>query len=228
MALILIVDDDVQSRQLYVCLLTRFGHQGHRSGYLKAPHARPMGRGMELLARRKDGTEFPVEISLGPLASKEGVLVSSTIVDITERTKMKEQLRISQRMEAIGNLAGGVAHDFNNSLAIILGCADVVLEDLPADHPAVKKVEMIRKAGFSSADLVRQLLAFSRQQMLQPRVLDLKEIVGRTMAMLRHLIGENIQLRSSIDPSPLGSVWRQHPLWRVAPMSSSVPLLRTP
>jgi len=183
----------------------RSSHQGHRSGYMKEPHVRPMGVGMELPARRKDGTEFPAEISLGPLVTKEGVLVSSTIVDITGRKKMEGQLRQSQRMEAIGKLAGGVAHDFNNLLAVILGSADVVLDKLPADHPSRRKLELIRQAGSSAADLTRQLLAYSRQQMLQPRVLDLKEIVGRTQVLLSRLIGENIQFTISLEPS-LGQV----------------------
>ena len=183
----------------------RGGHRGKRAAYMNEPHARPMGLGTELFARRRDGTEFPVEISLGPLVTKDGVLVSSTVVDITERKKMEEQLRLSQRMEAIGKLAGGVAHDFNNLLAVILGCSDVLIDALPADHAAVRKVEMIRKAGASAADLTRQLLAFSRQQMLQPRVLDLKEIIERTQGLLHRLIGENIKVRIAVEPS-LGRV----------------------
>jgi two-component system, cell cycle sensor histidine kinase and response regulator CckA len=179
----------------------RISHQWKRSDYMKEPHARPMGVGMELLARRKDGTEFPVEISLGPLATEEGTLVPAVVVDITARKKMEEQLRIAQRMEAIGNLAGGVAHDFNNLLAVILGCSDLVLDALTPEHPAAKKVEMIRKAGASAADLTRQLLAFSRQQMQQPRVLDLAEIVRRSEVLLRRLIGENIEITISPDPS---------------------------
>ena len=183
----------------------RCSHEGQRSSYMKEPHTRPMAVGRELTARRKDGTEFAVEIALAPLATDNGVLVSSTILDITERKKMEEQRRLSQRMEAIGKLSGGVAHDFNNLLAVILGCSDVLLDALPPDHPAIRKIEMIRKAGASAVDLTRQLLAFSRQQMLQPRVLDLKEIVERTQALLRRLIGENIEFTISLDPS-LGRV----------------------
>jgi len=161
--------------------------------------------GMELLARRKDGTEFPVEIGLGPMVTKEGVRVSTTIVDITERKQIEEQLRLSQRMEAIGKLAGGVAHDFNNLLGIILGSADAVLEKLPPEHPARRKLEVITQAGCSAADLTRQLLAFARQQMLQPRVINLKELIERTEVLLRRLIGENIQFAISLEPT-LGQV----------------------
>jgi len=180
-------------------------HEQQLSGYTKEPHVRPTGLGLELFARRKDGTEFPAEIGLGPLATEEGMLVLATVVDITARKKMEQQLRMAQRMEAIGNLAGGVAHDFNNLLAVILGCSDVALDTLAPEHPAAKKVELIRKAGASAADLTRQLLAFSRQQMLHPRVLDLKEIVERTEVLLRRLLGENIALTISLEAS-LGCV----------------------
>ena len=183
----------------------RQSHQAQRSGYVKGAHARPMGVGMELFALRKDGTEFPVEIGLGPLATTEGVLTSSTIVDITARKKMEEQLRLSQRMEAIGKLAGGVAHDFNNLLAVILGSAEAALEKLPSEHPVRRKLEVITQAGSSAADLTRQLLAFSRKQIMQPRVINLKEILERTETLLRRLVGENIQFSMSLEPS-LGQV----------------------
>src|SRR5712664_4612030 len=180
-------------------------HAGHRSLYARDPRTRSMGAGMELFARRKDGTEFPIEVGLGPLATKEGVLISSTIVDVTARKKMEEQLRLSQRMDAIGRLAGGVAHDFNNLLTVILGNSDVALDSLPPGHPAIQKLEMIRKAGLSAADLTRQLLAFGRQQLVQPRVLELKDTLEKTETLLRRLIGENIELQISLDSS-LGAI----------------------
>jgi two-component system, cell cycle sensor histidine kinase and response regulator CckA len=183
----------------------RHSHRLQRSGYMKEPDTRPMGLGMELFGRRKDGTEFPAEISLGPLVTKEGVLISTTIVDIAARKKREEQVRLSQRMEAIGKLAGGVAHDFNNLLAVILGCCDVVLDALLPKHPATKKVEMIRQAGSSAADLTRQLLAFSRQQMIQPRVLDMEEAVEKVREILCRVVGENIEFKVSVQAS-LGHV----------------------
>ena len=180
-------------------------HEGHRSLYTQDPRRRSMGTGMELFARRKDGTEFPIEVGLGPLATKEGVLVSSTIVDISARRKMEEQLRLSQRMDAIGRLAGGVAHDFNNLLTVILGNSDIVLDSLPPDHPATQKLEIIRKAGVSAADLTRQLLAFGRQQLVQPRILDLTDTLRKMEVLLRRLIGANIELKISLDSS-LGAI----------------------
>jgi PAS domain S-box-containing protein len=183
----------------------RSSHQGHRARYMQNPHARPMGLGMELFARRKDGTEFPVEVSLGPLATKNGTLISGTIVDITERKKIEQQLRLAQRMEAIGQLAGGIAHDFNNLLAVIMGSADIIFDHLPPGDTLARKVELIKNAGSSAADLVRQLLAFSRQQMVQPVVLDVRKIIERTKSMLQRIIGEDIEFKVFVENS-VGSV----------------------
>jgi CheY-like chemotaxis protein len=104
-------------------------------------------------------------------------------------------------MEAIGRLAGGVAHDFNNLLTVILGSAEMALEKLRLDHPDRRKLELIRQAGSSAADLTRQLLAFSRQQLFQPRVLDLNHVVKQIEVLLRRLIGENIGLAITIEPA---------------------------
>lgn len=183
----------------------RNSHQAHRAGYNHHPHARPLAIGMELLARRKDGTEFPVEVSLGPVATKDGMLVSGTIVDISERKKIEQQLRLAQRMEAIGQLAGGIAHDFNNLLAVIMGSADILADALPRGDSLGRKAEMIKNASSSAADLIRQLLAFSRQQMIQPVVLDVREIMRRAQAILERIIGEDIEFKVLVEDS-VGSI----------------------
>ncbi len=183
----------------------RDAHQRLRHSYMRRPNSRRMGSETELLGRKSDGTEFPVEINVGPVTTAEGTFFSVTIVDITSQNKLEEQLRCAQRTEAVGKLAGGVAHDFNNLLAVIVGCSDFVLEVLPAAHPASKKVEMIKKAGASATDLTRQLLAFSQQEVILPRVLDLKEIVDRTETLLRRLIGDQIDLKVFVEPA-LGHV----------------------
>ena len=176
-------------------------HKQHRFRYTKEPYATPMGLGLELVACRKDGTEFPIEVCLGPLRTSQGLWVANTIVDISERKRIEQQLRLAQRMEAVGQLAGGIAHDFNKLLAVIIGCSDVLEEALSSRDAVAEKVAMIKKAANSAADLVRQLLAFSRQQMLQPRVVDLKQILERTQKTLEPLIGEDIKLKVSIAES---------------------------
>jgi two-component system cell cycle sensor histidine kinase/response regulator CckA len=183
----------------------RHCHQRQRQSYMRKAEARPMGSGLDVLGRRKDGTEFPAELNIGPLTTAEGMFISATIMDVTSRKKLEGQLHIAQRMEAVGKLAGGVAHDFNNLLAVIVGCSDLILESVPPDHPEVKKVEMIRRAGLSGADLTSHLLAFSRQELVQPRVLELKETVERTEGLLQRLIGDNIDLSVSLE-SDLGNV----------------------
>ena len=175
-------------------------HQQHRAAYAANPHARPMGLGMDLFGRKKDGTEFPVEISLGPLATRGEMLISAAVVDITARKRMEERLRVSQRVEAIGKLAGGVAHDFNNLLTVIMGCCDAISMELPGDHRAMAKMEIVKKAASSAADVTRQLLAFGRKQIMQPQVIELGKVVTGIEKMLTQLIGEGISLTIRSDP----------------------------
>lgn len=120
--------------------------------------------------------------------------------DLTDRKELEQQLRQSQKMEAVGRLAGGVAHDFNNILTAILGYSELLAVRLAADPEALEEVEEIRKGGERATALTRQLLAFSRKQMLEPTVLDLNELVENLENMLRRLIGEDIRLATSLDP----------------------------
>lgn len=131
--------------------------------------------------------------------------IQGAVQDIDERRKLEEQLRHSQKMEGIGQLAGGVAHDFNNLLSVILSYASMILEDLPTDSALRPEVEEIQHAGVRASELTRQLLAFSRKQMLQPRVVDLNQIVIGLEKMLRRTVPENVTL--VVDtPGPIGQV----------------------
>ncbi|MCA9714768.1 MAG: PAS domain S-box protein [Myxococcales bacterium] len=123
--------------------------------------------------------------------------------DITEKRRMEEKLLASQKMDSIGNLAGGVAHDFNNMLSVILGQVELALGDLDPADPLHAGLGEVRRAAQRSADLTRQLLGFARQQPMQPRVLDLNETVGDMLKMLRRLIGEHIALRWEPHREPM-------------------------
>jgi two-component system cell cycle sensor histidine kinase/response regulator CckA len=126
-------------------------------------------------------------------------------VDITERRQLEDQLRQSQKMEAVGRLAGGVAHDFNNLLTVISGYGHMILRDLPGEDPLHSCVEEVLKAASRATSLTNQLLAFSRRQVIQPKVLDLNALVANMDRMLRRVIGEHIELETVLSPG-LGSV----------------------
>ena len=229
----------------------RGNHLGHREKYAKGPRLRMMGSGMELFGRRKDGTEFPVEISLSPFKSKDGILVFSAIRDITfqrraqkelaeaketlelrvrdrtaelqqsnqaleaeiarrelaqqqrdqeeERAKRLEaQLVQTQRMEAIGRLAGGVAHDFNNLFGVILGNSELLLEEESLEKHLSERIQEIKMAGDEATSVTRQLLAFSRQQVFEPQILDLNLVRQDLQPLLARIIRESIHFEMEL------------------------------
>ena len=155
--------------------------------------------------RRKDGSVLEVEVSSHAVSF--GAVPARLVManDVTERRRLEQQLRQAQKMEAVGRLAGGVAHDFNNILGVIMGYGDILSRRLPGGDPLAGKVREIVKAAERAAALTRQLLAFSRQQVLQPRVLDLNVVMGEMDKLLRRLIGENIELKTR-QQERLGSV----------------------
>jgi two-component system cell cycle sensor histidine kinase/response regulator CckA len=168
-------------------------------------------RGIEVGWKRKDGKLITASLTGRPVHDEEGTLTHFEIIaeDVTERKTLEAQFRQSQKMESVGRLAGGVAHDFNNLLSVILGYSEVLEDSLDQNNKLRKYTEAIKKAGMRAASLTRQLLAFSRQQVLEPKVLNLNSVVTDTEEMLRRLIGEDIVLTTALEPA-LGQVKADH------------------
>lgn len=152
--------------------------------------------GLELRRQKKDGSPLDITIFTAPLFDAHGQIngIMALNMDITESKRLKEQLLQSQKMEVVGRLAGGVAHDFNNLLTAITGYSELVLNFMDEDNPLRQDVAEIRKAGDRAASLTRQLLAFSRKQVLQPKVLDLNLVVESLGNMLQRLLPSDIDL----------------------------------
>ncbi|MCI0355109.1 MAG: PAS domain S-box protein [Acidobacteria bacterium] len=159
-------------------------------------------RDMELRYRNREGALRAGSLSAEVIELAGERCLVSVMRDISEHRLLEEQLLQAQKMEAIGRLAGGVAHDFNNLLAIILGYSDLLQDTLPAEGPARKHLAEVRKAGDRAATLTRQLVAFSRKQVLELKVFDLNAVVIENYKMLRRLIGEDIELRLEPDSQP--------------------------
>ncbi|MBI1917251.1 MAG: PAS domain S-box protein [Planctomycetes bacterium] len=149
---------------------------------------------------RKDGRVVWGHVSVSVQQREDGVLATALVQDISERKRLEDQFRQAQKMEAVGRLAGGVAHDFNNLLCVINGYADVLLAGLPARGPDREMIVEIKRAGERAAGLTRRLLAFSRQEVVSPRLLDLNSTVHEADRLLRRLIGEDIQLITRMAP----------------------------
>jgi two-component system cell cycle sensor histidine kinase/response regulator CckA len=158
--------------------------------------------GIELKWKRKDGNSITVRISGRAVSSAdEPVDVLEAIAeDVTDRRVLEDQFRQAQKMEAVGRLAGGVAHDFNNLLMVISGYAEVILANLSPDHPLHEKGRAIQLAADRATTLTRQLLAFSRKQLLELKVVDVNAIVRDMERLLQPLIGENVEFTTSLTP----------------------------
>ena len=196
----------------------RLAHPDRREQYFAHPRPRPMGAGMQLAARRKDGTEFPAEISLSALDTEDGLVVSAAIRDVTdrlelqaererltaaaERERLEAQLHQSQRLESLGQLAGGVAHDFNNLMAVILNYTAFIAEEIaqaaqegdPRWDAAARDIAQVLRAGERATELTHQLLAFGRREVVRPQVLNLNAVIVEVEQLLRRTLGEHIQL----------------------------------
>jgi PAS domain S-box-containing protein len=202
--------------ELLVPDAVRAGHPRHRAEYVTDPVPRPMGAGLELAGRRRDGSMFPAEISLSTIDTNEGLLITAAVRDVTERLethaererlrsqaerdRLEAQLHQSQRLESLGQLAGGVAHDFNNLLGVISNYASFVSEEVAKDPSQVQwqavreDIRQVEKAAERAAGLTHQLLAFARREVVQPRVLSLNDMITDLEKLLVRTLGEHIRL----------------------------------
>jgi PAS domain S-box-containing protein len=217
--------EDLLGQSVEVLVPERFrdAHRFHRVGYFADPRTRPMGAELELFGRRRDGSEFPAEISLSSIETEDGTLAIAAIRDVSERVaadrererlkteaereRLQNQLHQAQRLESLGQLAGGIAHDFNNLLAVIINYAAFIANDLDAAsgidgddrwHGTRDDVEQIRLAGERAAHLTHQLLSFARRDVVQPEVVDVNDVVGDIEQLLRRTLGEHVELHSSL------------------------------
>jgi PAS domain S-box-containing protein len=208
-----------QRVELLVPEQARGVHPFHRDAYLEDPRPRPMGAGIQLAARRRDGTEFPADISLSAFETADGTLVLAAIRDMTERIeaqaerenlraqaereRYERQLNQSQRLESLGQLAGGVAHDFNNLLGAIVNYAALAereLADAAAEagddrwHRVRRDLDQIQLAAERGSRLTHQLLSFARREIARPQVVSLNDTVREVERLLQRTLGEHIEL----------------------------------
>ena len=162
---------------------------------------------VEATWKRRDGRLLQVQLSVRAVRNVAGEVdyYETFVRDATDQRRLQQQLTQSQKMEAIGRLAGGVAHDFNNLLTVITSYSDLVFQDLPPDDPRRDDVDQVRKAADGAAALTRQLLAFSRQQVLEPKVIDLNSVVDNLKKILQRVIGEDVEL-ATVLAAELGAV----------------------
>ncbi len=161
----------------------------------------------EITSHKKTGEKIYQDVTASPLFDEKGNIsfYIAFLIEITERKKLEEEFRQSQKMEAIGRLAGGIAHDFNNLLTVIIGYSELMLAQISKKDPLYNRIQQIDKAGRRAESLTRQLLAFSRKQILQPKVLNLNQMISDMEKMLRRLIGEHIELQTDLSDE-LGNI----------------------
>ncbi len=188
-------------RQIEMLIPKRFteSHYRFRNNFMREPVSRPMGKGVEINGLHKSGREFPLEISLSHVELMEGFFVMALITDVSERKDLEQKIRQVEKLEAIGQLAGGIAHDFNNVLSGIIGLSELAQRKIDKSYPVYETLSIIIGKSKSAADLVRKLLAFSRQQVLAQRKSNLNEIIKNNKKLLQRYLGEDIRLITKLE-----------------------------
>lgn len=188
-----------QNIQVLVPESVRPIHAEEVRGYCEDPRARPMGVGIELKGRRRDGSEFPVEISLNPVQIEEELLVVGLLADISERIKMEQQARLLEKMDAVSQLAGAVAHDMGNLLAVILGHTRIARDRIQGDAPLASSLEALSTSAQRATILAQQLFKIGGIQTVQPVWFDPNHRLSEMRSRFAIILGENIRLELVLD-----------------------------
>jgi two-component system, cell cycle sensor histidine kinase and response regulator CckA len=198
--------DEVAGMPLDILLPPRFTERHrHHMTEMAAPAdgLRRHTEHFDVIGRRKDGSEFPAESSIARLVEGGHTTFMAVIRDVSERHALEAQLRQAQRMEAVGQLTGGLAHDFNNLLTIVIGNLDLLLERIDKTGDAAEMARLALDASLRGATLTRQLLAFSRRQPLEPKAFDMNALVSDTIGLLRRTLGQQLEIETRFAPDLL-------------------------
>jgi len=198
--------------ELIIPEIHRAAHKAGLEHFLRTGESRILGRRLELEARRRDGREIKVELSVTALRRRDGVVFNGFIRDLTDQIAAEDRIRQAEKMEAVGQLTGGIAHDFNNILTVITGTIEILAEAVEKEPQLAAITRMIDEAAARGADLTQHLLAFARKQPLQPREIDVNALIIDTAKLLRPTLGERIEIESvfedeaciaTVDPNQL-------------------------
>jgi PAS domain S-box-containing protein len=174
-------------------------HDDYLRNFLRTGERKIIGIGREVVGRRKDGSTFPMDLSVGEARQDGESIFVGIIHDLTERKLTERQLQQAQKMEMVGQLSGGIAHDFNNLLTVIVGNAEYLSEQLKSRLDLRQLADDICQAGERGAELTRRLLAFSRRQLLRPRAIDCHELIASTCKLLKRTLRENIEVTTAFN-----------------------------
>lgn len=206
---------DAVGQKLTELIIPAKYREAHRKGlqrYLTSGTSKILGKQIEIQALRADGSQFPVELAITPMIVNGQPAYTGFLRDLTRRKATEAQLQQAQKMEAVGHLTGGIAHDFNNLLTVILGNLDLLEGSLEKDSEEYTTYRGVVDAVLRGADLIKRLLAFSRRQVLEPRVVDVNQLVSGMKDLLRRTLGNHIEIdtyfeddlwRTTIDPGQL-------------------------